>query len=134
MNDKIALDLEAFRAGNDKKVGKNGVKGKIGTGGTNLSIGNVLGAIQGRKASAKSSQVRSYVSRNVGTNKNVENSLRSLYGFGDKTQKTLLNDILNTNGDVTGYNFETRENYMGTYNYGSGLYHLDLDMIQEKYN
>ena len=75
-------------------VGKNGVKGKIGTGGTNLSIGNVLGAIQGGKASAKSSQVRSYVSRNFGTNENVENSLRSLYGFGDERQNKLLNDIL----------------------------------------
>lgn len=44
------------------------------------------------------------------------------------SKESVLGAIHDFNGNITGYNFETRENYMGTYNYGSGLYHIDLDM------
>ena len=47
--------------------------------------------------------------------------------FGS-SRESVLGAIHDISGNVTGYNFETRDNYMGTYNYGSGLYHLDLDM------
>ena len=70
--------------------GKDGIKSKIGMGGTNISIQNLVGAFGGATNLHKNSQIN-----NTGYDKTVLDALRSQYGFGDKTAKKQLDSIIN---------------------------------------
>lgn len=69
--------------------GKDGIKSKIGMGGTNISIQNLVGAFGGATNLHKNSQIN-----NTGYDKTVLDALRSQYGFGDKTAKKQLEEII----------------------------------------
>ncbi|MCR4948785.1 MAG: hypothetical protein K6A15_06505 [Treponema sp.] len=70
--------------------GKDGVTGRIGMNGTDISLGNLMYAMDGALAADKSSKINRKV-----TNERVANAMRSLYGFGENIEKTLLEDLLN---------------------------------------
>ncbi len=73
--------------------GKDGIKSKIGMGGTNISIQNLVGAICGGTNLYKNSQIN-----NTGYDKTTLDALRSQYGFGDKIAKKQLDSIINGAG------------------------------------
>ena len=73
--------------------GKDGVKSKIGMGGTNISMQNLVGAFGGATNSHKNSQIN-----NTGYDKPTLDALRSQYGFGDKIAKKQLDSIINGAG------------------------------------
>ena len=69
--------------------GKDGIKSKIGMGGTNISLQNLVGAFGGATNLHKNSQIN-----NTGYDKTVLDALRSQWGFGDKTAKKQLEEII----------------------------------------
>jgi hypothetical protein len=69
--------------------GKDGIKSKIGMGGTNISIQNLVGAFGGATNLHKNSQINK-----TGYDKTVLDALRSQWGFGDKTAKKQLEEII----------------------------------------
>ena len=73
--------------------GKDGIKSKIGMGGTNISIQNLVGAFGGATNLHKNSQIN-----NTGYDKTTLDALRSQWGFGDKTAKKQLESIINGAG------------------------------------
>ena len=73
--------------------GKDGIKSKIGMGGTNISIQNLVGAFGGATNLHKNSQIN-----NTGYDKTTLDALRSQWGFGDKTAKKQLDSIINGAG------------------------------------
>ena len=73
--------------------GKDGIKSKIGTGGTNISIQNLVGAICGGTNLYKNSQIN-----NTGYDKQTKDALRSQWGFGNKIAKKQLDSIINGAG------------------------------------
>jgi hypothetical protein len=81
-------------------VGKKGVSSRIGTGGTNISMGNLMASFNGAKATVKNTQINNAVNKNYEGNKNVANMLRAQYGFGDKVQLDQLDSILKGNTEL----------------------------------
>ncbi|MCR4900490.1 MAG: hypothetical protein K5907_06715 [Treponema sp.] len=81
-------------------VGKKGVSSRIGTGGTNISMGNLMASLNGAKATVKNTQINNAVNKNYEGNKNVANMLRAQYGFGDKVQQAQLDSILKGNTEL----------------------------------
>ena len=75
--------------------GKDGIKSKIGMGGTNISMQNLVGAFGGATNLHKNSQINK-----TGYDKTTLYALRSQYGFGDKTAKKQLDSIINGAGDT----------------------------------
>ena len=69
--------------------GKDGIKSKIGMGGTNISLQNLVGAFGGATNLHKNSQINK-----TGYDKTVLDALRSQWGFGDKTAKKQLEEII----------------------------------------
>ena len=70
--------------------GKDGVSSKIGMGGTNISIQNLVGAFGGATNLHKNSQINK-----TGYDKTTLDALRSQWGFGDEVAKDQLDDIIN---------------------------------------
>ena len=62
--------------------GKDGIKSKIGMGGTNISIQNLVGAFGGATNLHKNSQINK-----TGYDKTVLDALRSQWGFGNDVAK-----------------------------------------------
>ena len=69
--------------------GKDGIKSKIGMGGTNISIQNLVVAFGGATNLHKNSQIN-----NTKYDKQTKDALRSQWGFGDKTAKKQLEEII----------------------------------------
>ena len=70
--------------------GKDGVSSKIGMGGTNISIQNLVGAFGGATHLHVNRQIN-----NTEYDKTTQNALKSQYGFGDEQAKAQLDDIIN---------------------------------------
>ena len=70
-------------------VGKDGVSSKIGNGGTNISYSNIKSSIRGASSLHKNSQINK-----TGYDKTTLDALRSQWGFGDKTAKKQLEEII----------------------------------------
>ena len=70
--------------------GKDGVSSKIGMGGTNITIQNLVGAFGGATNLHKNSQINK-----TGYDKTTLDALRSQWGFGDEVAKNQLDDIIN---------------------------------------
>lgn len=70
--------------------GKDGVKSKIGMGGTYISIQNLVGSFGGATNLHKNSQINK-----TGYDKTVLDALHSQWGFGDKIAKKQLDSIIN---------------------------------------
>lgn len=70
-------------------VGKDGISSKIGNGGTNISYSNVKSSISGASSLHKNSQIN-----NTKYDKQTKDALRSQWGFGDKTAKKQLEEII----------------------------------------
>ena len=70
-------------------VGKDGVSSKIGNGGTNISYSTIKSSISGASSLHKNSQIN-----NTKYDKQTKDALRSQWGFGDKTAKKQLEEII----------------------------------------
>ena len=70
-------------------VGKDGISSKIGNGGTNISYSNIKSSIRGASSLHKNSQIN-----NTKYDKQTKDALRSQWGFGDKTAKKQLEEII----------------------------------------
>ena len=70
-------------------VGKDGISSKIGNGGTNISYSNIKSSISGASSLHKNSQIN-----NTKYDKQTKDALRSQWGFGDKTAKKQLEEII----------------------------------------
>ena len=92
------LNISNFGAGAscgllEVSVGNNGVKTRLGTGGTDVSVGTLLSAISGIKNLGMNEKIKKAAQEN-----NMVQSataLRMLYGFGDDKGLELLDDVLN---------------------------------------
>ncbi|MEE1211858.1 MAG: hypothetical protein UHO11_05110 [Treponema sp.] len=92
------LNISNFGAGAscgllEVSVGNNGVKTRLGTGGTDVSVGTLLSAISGIKNLGMNEKIKKAAKEN-----NMAQSataLRMLYGFGDDKGLELLDDVLN---------------------------------------
>jgi len=92
------LNISNFGAGAscgllEVSVGNNGVKTRLGTGGTDVSVGTLLSAISGIKNLGMNEKIKNAAQEN-----NMAQSataLRMLYGFGDDKGLELLDDVLN---------------------------------------
>ena len=92
------LNISNFGAGAscgllEVSVGNNGVKTRLGTGGTDVSMGTLLSAISGIKNLGMNEKIKKAAQEN-----NMAQSataLRMLYGFGDDKGLELLDDVLN---------------------------------------
>ena len=92
------LNISNFGAGAscgllEVSVGNNGVKTRLGTGGTDVSVGTLLSAISGIKNLGMNEKIKKAAQEN-----NMAQSataLRMLYGFGDDKGLELLDDVLN---------------------------------------
>ena len=69
-----------------------GVTARLGTGGTDLSLGTVASSLQGIKTLNKNMQITRAANRN--NMANAATALRAQYGFGDAKQLAQLEDIL----------------------------------------
>ena len=74
-------------------VGKDGISSKIGNGGTNISYSTIKSSISGASSLHKNSQINK-----TGYDKQTKDALRSQWGFGDKTAKKQLEEIIK--GDI----------------------------------
>ena len=74
-------------------VGKDGIYSKIGNGGTNISYSNIKSSIRGASSLYKNSQINK-----TEYDKQTKDALRSQWGFGDKTAKKQLEEIIK--GDI----------------------------------
>ena len=70
-------------------VGKDGVSSKIGNGGTNISYSTIKSSISGASSLHKNSQINK-----TKYDKQTKDALRSQWGFGDKTAKKQLEEII----------------------------------------
>ncbi|MBQ1971386.1 MAG: hypothetical protein II223_02970, partial [Treponema sp.] len=70
-------------------IGKDGISSKIGNGGTNISYSNIKSSISGASSLHKNSQINK-----TGYDKQTKDALRSQWGFGDKTAKKQLEEII----------------------------------------
>ena len=70
-------------------VGKDGISSKIGNGGTNISYSTIKSSISGASSLHKNSQIN-----NTEYDKQTKDALRSQWGFGDKTAKKQLEEII----------------------------------------
>ena len=70
-------------------VGKDGISSKIGNGGTNISYSTIKSSISGASSLHKNSQIN-----NTKYDKQTKDALRSQWGFGDKTAKKQLEEII----------------------------------------
>ena len=70
-------------------IGKDGISSKIGNGGTNISYSNIKSSIRGASSLHKNSQIN-----NTKYDKQTKDALRSQWGFGDKTAKKQLEEII----------------------------------------
>ena len=92
------LNISNFGAGAscgllEVSVGNDGVKTRLGTGGTDVSVGTLLSAISGIKNLGMNEKIKKAAQEN-----NMAQSataLRMLYGFGDDKGLELLDDVLN---------------------------------------
>jgi hypothetical protein len=71
-------------------LGKQGFGMNLGMGGLDASLGTIAGAFRGAAVWGTNALINSYVENNL----DIPVALRSQYGFGDKTQKDQLWDIL----------------------------------------
>ena len=69
--------------------GKDGISSKIGNGGTNISYSNIKSSIRGASSLHKNSQINK-----TKYDKQTKDALRSQWGFGDKTAKKQLEEII----------------------------------------
>ena len=69
--------------------GKDGISSKIGNGGTNISYSNIKSSISGASSLHKNSQINK-----TKYDKQTKDALRSQWGFGDKTAKKQLEEII----------------------------------------
>ena len=74
-------------------VGKDGISSKFGNGGTNISYSNIKSSISGASSLHKNSQINK-----TEYEKQTKDALRSQWGFGDKTAKKQLEEIIK--GDI----------------------------------
>lgn len=70
-------------------VGKDGISSKIGNGGTNISYSTIKSSISGASSLHKNSQINK-----TKYDKQTKDALRSQWGFGDKTAKKQLEEII----------------------------------------
>ena len=70
-------------------VGKDGVSSKIGNGGTNISYSTIKSSISWASSLHKNSQINK-----TKYDKQTKDALRSQWGFGDKTAKKQLEEII----------------------------------------
>lgn len=70
-------------------IGKDGVSSKIGNGGTNISYSTIKSSISGASSLHKNSQINK-----TKYDKQTKDALRSQWGFGDKTAKKQLEEII----------------------------------------
>ena len=70
-------------------IGKDGISSKIGNGGTNISYSTIKSSIRGASSLHKNSQIN-----NTKYDKQTKDALRSQWGFGDKTAKKQLEEII----------------------------------------
>lgn len=70
-------------------VGKDGIKSRIGTNGTDISAQTIVGAMSGIKNTYKNIQINK-----TDYNKTTKDSLRVQWGFGDNTAKNQLEEII----------------------------------------
>lgn len=75
-----------------------GVTARLGTGGTDLSLGTVASSLQGIKTLNKNRQITRAANRN--NMANAATALRAQYGFGDAKQLAQLEEILNGRTDL----------------------------------
>lgn len=92
-------------------IGNNGVRGKIGMGGTNISASNVLNAISGTQNWGKNIKINRKVNESYQGNTNLANVLRQQWGFGDKVQISQLESILDSSTEIV---FGSTEGYAQT--------------------
>ncbi|WP_191015135.1 hypothetical protein [Treponema zioleckii] len=69
-------------------LGKDGVSSRLGTGGTDVSLGTLRASVAGAGNLRENWQINS-----VADSQSVASAMRSLYGFGDTAQKQLLDDL-----------------------------------------
>ena len=109
------LNSSAFGIGNtglfELHIGNNGVSGKIGMGGTNISASNVLNAISGTQNWGKNIKINRKVNENYQGNTNLANVLRQQWGFGDKVQISQRESILDSSTEIV---FGSTEGYAQT--------------------
>lgn len=86
-------------------VGNDGVSSRIGMGGTNISINNIISSIKGAKAWNTSEKINKYTEGkdlSKEEKKALANALRMQYGFGDEKQLKNLDDILSDKANLGG--------------------------------
>ena len=86
-------------------VGNDGVSSRIGMGGTNISINNLIGSINGAKVWNTSEKINRCIEDkdlSKEEKKSLANALRMQYGFGDEKQLKNLDDILSGNTQLGG--------------------------------
>ena len=71
-------------------VGKDGISSRFGNSGTNISYSTIKSSIRGASSLHKNSQINK-----TEYDKQTKDALRSQWGFGDKTAKKQLDDIIN---------------------------------------
>ena len=71
-------------------VGKDGISSRFGNSGTNISYSTIKSSIRGASSLHKNSQINK-----TEYEKQTKDALRSQWGFGDKTAKKQLDDIIN---------------------------------------
>ena len=74
-------------------IGKNGLKTRLGSGGTNMSVTTVASAVRGFDALNTNIAINHYTNKNDLQNAAI--ALREQYGFGGKAEKNQLKSILN---------------------------------------
>ena len=70
-------------------LGKDGMSGRLGTGGTDISASNLVSSITGINSLHKNSQINK-----TSYDKTTKDALRAQWGFGDKAAKEQLEDII----------------------------------------
>ncbi|MDR0623103.1 MAG: hypothetical protein LBG10_01575 [Treponema sp.] len=78
-------------------LGREGAKINVGTGGADVSLGTLAGAVQGGLVWGTNSKIHNYVEENEFKN---AVTLRAQYGFGDKEQQKQLWNILSGQDEI----------------------------------
>ena len=91
MGGNANFNLVSFKGGGllELTVGKDGISSKIGNGGTNISYSTIKSSISEASSLHKNSQIN-----NTKYDKQTKDALRSQWGFGDKTAKKQLEEII----------------------------------------
>ncbi|MDR0557338.1 MAG: hypothetical protein LBG43_05650 [Treponema sp.] len=79
------------------RLGKNGAKMNMGSGGVDISMGTLASVIRGMDVINTNSKIEEYVKTH---DFKSAVSLRVQYGYGDETQKAFLSDLLTGNADI----------------------------------